>query len=569
MSTQYMIKVVEGECAGQARVIGGAPEVLGRSRSATLQFQALDVSGKQVEFFKTPGGGVAMRSLGSRACFVNGRPVPQNQTRDLNPGDLVVFGSGNTVQLEVVGDEPDPGDDSTSMHDLAEATSLHAVPAPARDDDSTSMNETAATSFGLPAPVSRPADDEDRTSAEKTSASAATPPPKPAPAADADGDADTPREDATAQDDDDDEDGHTHAMHTRTISEDELDKIRALHKPRMKRSSKLLYAAIGAGAACLAVLWFVLRQDVENPLTWPGALDGNFNDGLLKIEFGATRNGSNNFYIDYPLCDALRIDRDTTNVTIMTRVGRHYDVPCRIILHMSQSPAHLDTSRAAGFEQWREQMLLGGGQWNFDAPSATVFCRREENGFPCQTAKYTRLVNERPWFGMVVYMRYADWELVLQKEIPASERYRGEEVLSRVQFFGVNLAFVRAHWEPPGALEMDNTRPVAELLGNVAIALGPASTPPRTWPDLTKMLRSALVRTLRAGDAEAHEEAVSLLLKLRARQQEWLNRQILELTNEKAAGLDRAFGQHLKSTLEMFPDENDWRCHMLRTRKWE
>jgi hypothetical protein len=247
-------------------------------------------------------------------------------------------------------------------------------------------------------------------------------------------------------------------------------------------------------------------------------------------------------------------------VRLVSVFGQRRDVPCRLTLELAQSPELLAVGREAGFAAWREKKISGGGQWGFELENTLRFIG-DGNGIPYRVASFRHTEDGETWFGFAQYLKYRDREIVLLKEIPSSEGYRGERILKGTAFFLASQAFVEAHWEPDGKVP---GRPLDELLGEAEKLLAPAETAGRQLRVLADTLRQALTLALARNDAAAYDKARAMLLELRNRQASELNNSLIEIHRERATGRDKAAALLTKACLDVFNDPDDKRYHSLR-----
>jgi len=204
-----------------------------------------------------------------------------------------------------------------------------------------------------------------------------------------------------------------------------------------------------------------------------------------------------------------------------------------------------------------------GGKWNFDSISEVQF-KGQNNGVPYQTVKYSRAVNNKSWFGIACYMKFRDWEFVLLKEIPAEERWRGERLLERETCISVSPAFVEKHWEYHGSIL---SAPLDNMLEEARSMLD--RTSPAMWPQISEMLISVMVRSLRDNDIINFEKAQNMIFELRQKQTKWLNAEKIEYFNALAKNRYKDAQRIRENCRSMFSDENDQRFHFIRRDQWE
>jgi hypothetical protein len=568
--TLFQIHFISGECKGEVRALSEAsPILLGRSRSATLRFLSPDISGKHLELTLLPTGMVALKNLSAHRTEVNDQALTEGEAVVLSEGDRVLIGDVTSFVLEKpaeggVANTPGVANDVTCATHFAaapqsQAPSSKVAPIPAsapvpksRDEAKTEIPEEQPPRAEASAPAQNDRTEIPESRAEvKPAPRTFAPPPPPPPV--------EPEEGKTNQMDLS-SDNETMIMQTRVASSDELEILRKTRKPKMQKWIVWLAAGMLASALLVAVSYVVSSTNIENPLKWPTD-NGKFNDEVVIPDIGA----GNDFIIYFPKCRSMKVFKEPNRIMVMTRLGSKRDVPCRIIFHMNRSVDNLSLSRKKGFAAWQEKMMASGGQWNFDL-DPLVYFRGKEHGLPYQMARYTRSVDKEAWFGVVMYMKDRDWELILQREIPSSERYRGEMLLVDTPFMSASARYIMNHWEP-GDVIFD--RPVKEMLDEAKQLLDRAIPLPRMWPHILNLLRNILASSLKTNDTATYSEAMDLLRDLRVKQSKWLNSQKLTYFSALAKDQGKQAAIIRQDCVTVFSDEDDLRCHQLRNNQWK
>lgn len=593
-NVKYQIQFVSGECKGDSQeLMEGVPVILGRSRSATLRFTAPDISGKHLELTVLPSGDVALKNLSSHRTEVNNQALAEGEAVILGVGDCVTFGDTTAFVLGALSGRGAPVEDAADgvtcetkfspvenlkvmMPSGASASKAAAPRGPAPSDeakteipeDDAPAASAGATYLGAEtvADASLIANDNDRTVIPQPVVEEKPKPkpflsrirpaqvivPEPLPQAEAE-------EGQTAQVDDED-DNETMIMSTRVATMEEMDMLRKTRKPKVNKRVIWLTAALVISAGIVGTSYVVSQTNIENPLTWP--MDGDkFNDEVVVPNIGV----DNDFILYFPKYKNMQVDKKPNRIMAMTRLGKRRDVPCRILFYMNKSLDNLLLSRPKGFKAWQDKMMAAGGQWNFDVDSDIHFSGKE-NGLPYQMARYTRSVDKEAWFGVVMYIKDRDWELILQKEIPSSERYRGESLLVDTPFISVSPRYVLNHWEPG---EVTFNMSVQDMLSEARLMLNRTVATPRMWPHILNLLRNIMATSLRTNDMATYPIAMDLLRDLRTKQSQWLNNQKISYFGAQAKNLTKLAATIRQDCLTVFSDEDDFRCHQLRNDIWE
>lgn len=600
---KYQIQFISGECKGDIRELPeGLPVLLGRSRSALVRLTTPDISGKHLELSILPSGDVALKNLSSHRTDVNGKILAEGEAVILSLGDCVALGETAAFVLEQLAVEaagagaPDGVTCATNFAPALEVQAMMPPKAPPRvssapsaprasneakteipeEDAPVDSNKTALSGDEGMGVAPSPGDDEQTVLPEgnpqENPKPAPVPPPvpKPAPAWKA-----TPKratvvpppqaveadeEGKTAQADEAEGDDETMIMQTRVASLEEMDLLRKTRKPKVNKWILYLAAAMAISAFFVGTTYVVSQTNIENPVTWP--MDGDkFNDEVIVPDIGFDKD----FILYFPRHRSMQVVKESNRIMAMTRLGKRRDVPCRVIFSMNKSLDNLSLNRPKGFKVWQDKMIAAGGQWNFDEDKNVHF-RGRDNGLPYQMARYTRSVEKMVWFGVVMYIKDRDWELIVQKEIPSSERYRGEALIVETPFISVSPRYVVNHWEP-GETTFQLTVP--EMLNEARLMLNRTVATPRMWPHILDLLRSVLVASTRTNDSVTYAAAMDLLRDLRNKQSQWLNNQKISYLAAQAKNLPKLAATIRQDCLTVFSDEDDFRCHQLRNDQWD
>jgi FHA domain len=560
----FQIHFISGECKGEVRTLSeGAPLLMGRSRSATIRFLSPDISGKHLELTLLPTGMVALKNLSSHRTELNGQPLSEGEAAVLSEGDRVLLGDATSFVFEPVS-EGGVNTPEAVASEVTCATNFAAAPAAVLPSAVVSSRveppkrqEEAKTEIPEPEPPEPivPAQNDRTEIPEPQPVSRPEPvakPSKPTPLPEED-EGKTSQVDLSS-------DNETMMMQTRVASMDEMELLRKTRKPKMQKWVVLLAAGMLASATLVAISYAVSQTHIENPLTWPKEGD-KFNDEVVIPDIGVEKD----LIIYFPRHRTMKVVKEPNRIMALTRIGKRRDVPCRIIFNMNRSSDNLSLSRKKGFATWQEKMMAAGGQWNFDA-DPQVYFRGKDHGLPYQMARYTRSVDKEVWFGVVMYIKDRDWELILQREIPSSERYRGELLLVDTPFMSISPRYVMNHWEPGDVLL---ERPVQGMLDEAKQLLDRAIPLPRMWPHILNLLRNILAESLKTNDTATYSEAMDLLRDLRVKQSKWLNNQTISYKAYLSKDMGKQAAMIRQDCVTVFADEDDLRCHQLRNNEWK
>jgi pSer/pThr/pTyr-binding forkhead associated (FHA) protein len=515
----FVITFTNGERRGQV-VLLADPLLLGRSRSAGLQFTAPEVSGKHLRL-ELRDNAVVLTQVGSGKTWVNGAAVAPGAERILAVRDAVAFAGGNaftvlSTEQSGAGDAPTASSVTGGVRTAPDATiKTRGLDCAAAESDKVTStpdeHENWEPSPALTHSGTREADDE------------------------------------------------TKAMETRPLLPDEEQRLRDIDRQAERKRIRRYVGLIACVGLAIGGAWLYSSNQLENPLTWPVDASGEpvYADQMVDLE-GSGQKDVFGFFV--PGGRFVKVDERPERVRLDTRIGKRQDVPCRITLERVKSLDNLTRSRDQGFAAWKERKISEGGQWTFEVLPGLQFAGKE-NGVPYLTAKCTRDDNGVSWSGFVQYMRIHDWELVLFKEIPKSEWYRGARLMEDNNFLLIKQSFVKEYWEADGGVPK---RKIKDSLDDAAKLLAPAVTPGLQLGSVHKLLRDALVMSAASGDSEAHARAMGMLLELRRRQNAEFNNWLIAIKEEKAAKRDKQAAYLTKMCLDVFNDENDKRYHDLR-----
>ena len=314
--------------------------------------------------------------------------------------------------------------------------------------------------------------------------------------------------------------------HTRYASPAELDELRSFSRSEKRRrkfvlvSGILLFVCIIAGAYAYTVF------EQENPLTWPGEVSGNYNDGEVRTEIEPF--GKCLVYFPKTAATVQRVDGN--NCEIMTALGKNMDVPFHLVFTVTPLPDGFRTTRRKSFDDWRKRVSEQNG-FAFLSDPEQDFYRPSESGFPYYSVSYMRIDKKIRWQGYASYMRYQDKELILLREVPVNHFWRAEQVLRRFGAFVVSPTMVDHFWEIPGKrMEVNPTRLLQrcalELRKNIAVAV---------WDDLDFALRTLLCRAYETKDQVLIDAVVPLWLDFRTKQQVWYSQNCLAYQTAQAS----------------------------------
>ena len=346
---------------------------------------------------------------------------------------------------------------------------------------------------------------------------------------------------------------------TRYASAAELGELRKFNRSRQWHRRIVLTGGFALFLIIIAGAYVISKMQIENPVTWPGEVSGNFNDGEFRMEIEP--NGKCLVY--YPITPATVTKSDGNNHEIMTALGKNMDVPFHILFTVSTVPDGFNTTRKESFDNWRKRVSEQEGFAFLDDPQQEFYCPTE-SGFPYYLMSYTRQDKNFRWQGFASYMRYHDKEMVLLREVPANHFWRAERVLQSFGAFVVSPTMVDYYWEiPEQRMDGDSTRLLQrasyELRKNIAAAV---------WDDVDLMLRTLLCRAYETDDAVLTAAVVPLWREFREKQKVWYSQCCLAFQTYKNTGNSEGMNRIINECLKRFPSPDDHRHVKIMKNIW-
>lgn len=346
---------------------------------------------------------------------------------------------------------------------------------------------------------------------------------------------------------------------TRYASPEELAELRDLSKSMARQRRLAMLIAVAAAAIIVALAYYVSESKLENPVTWPGATSGNYDDGEFKIDLG--NNGK--FLIYYPNSPAMVKKSDGKNFEVLTAAGKNLDVPFHISFTSKQLEAGFKKTARESFEEWMAEAEKNGAMKFTSAPENDFF-NKQDNGYPYIKIEYSRKLGKMSWRGVACYMRFLDKEILLMREVPASQYWRCSDLVDEYDCISIANSTVARHWEiPEKPLDEDPTKMLQmlnnELRKNIEIA---------SWSDIDILIRSLFTKAYAANEKPLIDAAESMLEKFRAGQKIWYSRKCLEYLNAQREGNSAEMARILNDCLEKFEPLDDYRYTRIMKNDW-
>ena len=346
---------------------------------------------------------------------------------------------------------------------------------------------------------------------------------------------------------------------TRYASAAELDDLRKFNRSQKRRKQIVLGAGFLVFVLILGGAYLLSELRLENPVTWPGEVSGNYNDGEVRTEIAP----GGKCLVYFPKMSATVVKTDGNNCEIMTALGRNFDVPFHIVFTVTGVPDGFRTTRKQSFDDWRKRLSEQQGFAFLEDPKQD-FYRPAEGGFPYYRLAYTRQDKNFRWQGYASYMRYHDRELVLLREVPAGHFWRTDRVLQSYGAFVVSPSMTDRYWEiPEKRVEGDTTRLLQrasqELRKNIAVAV---------WDELDAMLRTLLCRAYESRDEVLSAAVLPLWLEFKEKQQVWYSQCCLAYQTYQTAENTEGMNRIVNECLRRFPSPDDHRHVKIMKNIW-
>lgn len=350
--------------------------------------------------------------------------------------------------------------------------------------------------------------------------------------------------------------------HTRYASELELADLRSFVRRQTRRQK--VFFAVSVTILLLAVVGGFLYAELyqENPVTWPGELNGQYHDGEYRIEL----KPAGKFMIYFPECKMTRKQENGNCCEVMTLLGKNLDVPFHLRLIVNPVPDGFITPRRKSFERWRAQAAEKQG-FSFLSLPEDQFYATESCGYPYYTISYKRADGNFHWQGFASYLRYHDQEIIFLKEVPLHHFWRTERVLNRFNCFVAAPDAVKSYWEIPETMPDEDmfsrTSIYKSLLGNMRGSLVACS-----WPDMNERFALLLSSAGQYRDTTMMNDALGLWQEYRDRQQAWYQQaclayQMYDLQNN----MEQKY-YIITECLRKFPTPDDYRHIRIIENNW-
>ena len=351
--------------------------------------------------------------------------------------------------------------------------------------------------------------------------------------------------------------------HTRYASVMELNDLRTFSQRKIR--SRKIFLSISILLFLVVVFggFLYMEFNYENPVTWPGEVTTQYNDGEFRIELPP----AGKFLIYFPKDKLTKIieSEDKTSCDVMTLLGKNCDVPFHLRLIVRTLPDGYLVPRKKSFEKWVETATEKQG-FAFTSLPEQKFYTPENTGYPYYSVGYKRSDKNFQWQGWVSYLRYHNKEIIFLREVPFRHFWRAERVLERFNCFVVSPDARLSYWEIPDAVSLKKSK--TELYGELLeIMWGHLIS--YNWADVEKQFAELLSSSYHQKDASMAKDALALWQEFRKRQQFWYCQECLAYQqcelNQDQEGMIRIRNECLRK----FPDSNDCRHDRIIKNIWD
>ena len=318
----------------------------------------------------------------------------------------------------------------------------------------------------------------------------------------------------------------TQIVQTRMASMDEINFIKSQIKKQQQSRLFFKFLIFSLFVVLLGVIWMLKSPPQEKVLSWPQQKNGN-NTVYLTKQIAVFNQGfqTGGFEIYYPDWNNAKVVSVNPNVTeIHTFLGKNADVPLLITVQREISEEFVYENRTNALQNTLRRLSeRKNEQFNFDSSPSSEFLTpnwgEAENGILVDKLAYQRDTGNS-FFGILRFFRYEKTNYIVRAEVPAEEKLRALPILNSDTFIAIHQNFIRTHWEGNDEYSKGD---IARTIVGVKDELQRNS--PMQYPRLEREIKSILAQAMYEKNKSIYNDAKSLLILLRARQQQWYNGQ--------------------------------------------
>lgn len=330
------------------------------------------------------------------------------------------------------------------------------------------------------------------------------------------------------------------------------------NRRRKFRQRLMVFILVLFGALLGAVF---LEKWINRPTEYLGV---PFKPGTKVVDLQATgfraADGELEIVVDYPHDPRMRKTESKTGVEVMTMTGRDRDCPFRLDFSIRTEPKQLGLSLEQAVAAETER-LAGEGYAFIDSEKDGAVSEEERRGFfffeianpgscevrdggglRCFRREYTVTRGKESWWGVFTLFRNGDRLYRLFREIPASQKVRGQQLLLLDANVLICEPFLERQWESPGSDHLVKGADQIELEKRVGDLLN--KNWPEDWPEIRRALDTLQVLTWGRTD-DARKNVEKLMAEFRRVQADFYSNQqrkfAVALANGDEAGALRAF----------------------------
>ncbi len=528
---KYCLEFTTGELAGQSFSLDNENVItIGRSRSNTICLKALDVSGRHLILRKMPNDVLVTEVLSSKITRYNGLEVEIGKKIDLKAGDSLQMGE-STIFVLTVASHPETivSDGLKTEKPGIEKSGGQANPADVQGTVVASQAVVPDEIETLAAPAG-------------SSPSAVNLP---------------------GRIEEDKADNETIAIQTRIASGDELENIKRSLQTKQRTKAILWTVSIIMFLAVTVSLYFYLKPDREEWVSWPVDEKGEYLNDFVQV--------APYLAVGFPKVSANQVEKKDGMLDIISRIGKQRDVPLHIAVSSETEQTTLFKDRDTAFEEWIQSQRDKDNTINFALNKATFFINVTRGaGIPLNYVSYTRRVADDEYFGYAVFLRNEDNIHTFMIEVPLWAQWRSEDFL-RQQLSAIVIFAIRRtpeFWE--GAQHYRKESSIAQDLDEAKGYMKRKS--PIYWEKVFFCLKSALIKAKQNDDQENLTTAKSLLARLRAEQTEWYNAQKLAYQYAERNDDTRTMQSVQSACDSVFTPEfqqSDYRYELIKRKDWK
>ena len=318
----------------------------------------------------------------------------------------------------------------------------------------------------------------------------------------------------------------TQIVQTRMASMDEINFIKNQIKKQQQSRLFFKFLIFSLFVVLLGVIWMLKSPPQEKVLSWPQQKNGDNIIYLTKriavLDQGFQNGGFDIYYPDWKNSKVVPVNPNI--VEIHTFLGKEADVPLIITVQREISDEFVYENRINALQSTLRRLSeRKNEQFNFDSSPTSEFLRPDfgesENGLLVDKLAYQRDTGNS-FFGILRFFRFEKTNYIVRAEVPAEEKLRALPILNSDTFIAIHPSFIRSHWE--GNDEYSKGNIVRTIVG-VKDELQRNS--PMQYPRLEREIKGILAQSLYEKNKTVYNEAKSLLVLLRTRQQQWYNGQ--------------------------------------------